>query len=81
MSPVRNSESSKMTEMQLFLICSVGIFCFSSACFLLKPIEILCCINLTDFILCMQTFGGDAEFTCTVSARQSKAILLLREWE
>lgn len=70
-----------MTEMQFLLICSIGIFCFSSVCFLLKLIEILRCINLTDFNLCMKTFGGDTEFTCTVSARQSKAILLLREWE
>lgn len=55
-----------------FPICSVDVFCFSLACFLLKVIEIFSCINFIDFTHCSQAFEGDAELMCAVSARQKK---------
>lgn len=55
-----------------FPICSVDVFCFSLACFLLKVVEIFSCINFIDFTHCSQAFEGDAELTCAVGARQKK---------
>lgn len=69
-----------MAEMLCFSpICSVDVFCFSLACFLLKVSEILSCMNVIDFTHCSQAFEGDAELTCTV--RRSGGTLLSCEWE
>lgn len=56
-----------------FPICSIDVFCFSLACFLLKVSEIFSCINFIDFPHCRQAFEGDAGLTCTACAKQKKA--------
>lgn len=50
-------------ETLLFLICSIGTFCFSSACFLGKLSKTLSCTDFSELYHCMQTSGGDAELT------------------
>lgn len=81
MSPVKNTMTREMAETLFFPICSVDVFCFSLACFLLKVSEIFSCMNFIDFTHCSQASEGDAETLCTVSARKSEETLLPCEWE